>query len=170
MSYSIYEASVPVARDIVASLASILKKGEASPKAASLAETKLVDDMLPLGFQVHMITDVAEKIVARLSGVAPADNDRNITTFEQYHARIAKAEKALAGADKDLINKRMNETVPVGMGPGKTVNMTGIQYLNGYALPNLFFHLTAAYMILRKEGVDIGKMDYLTPFVGKYVS
>ena len=169
MTYSIYDASIVIAKDALASLASVLKKGEEHANAACLPEARIAPDMLPLAFQVHVVTDTASKMFARLSGEEPAALENNLKTFADFGARIAQVEAILAKADEKTINARVAEIVTIGLGPGKSAPMPASAYVNGYALPNLFFHLTTAYDILRKEGVPLGKMDYLMPFIGKHV-
>lgn len=170
MSFSLYEISVPQTQKALASLTDIIKAGEASPAGDSLLEARIYADMLPLNFQVHLVTDIALKIVARLSGLEPPTTKlEDLKTFADVHARIEQAQKALKDADKALIDSRVAESVPLGLGPGRNITLPGVAYLNGYALPNIYFHLTTAYNILRKEGVPVGKMHYLTPFIVEYV-
>ncbi|KAL7951670.1 hypothetical protein V8C42DRAFT_304823 [Trichoderma barbatum] len=169
MSYSLYDATVPLAKNALNALTSILKAGEASPVASTLLAARIYDDMLPLVFQVKMVTDTSAKIVARLTGVEPHAWEGEVESFADCYARIAKAEEILATADKDIINQRQNELVSVGMGSAGTFQMSGANYINGYVLPNLFFHLTTAYNILRKEGVPLGKKHYITSFIGGFL-
>ncbi|KAJ6441051.1 helix-turn-helix domain-containing protein [Purpureocillium lavendulum] len=169
MSYAIYDASIVLAKDALASLSAVLKKGEEHADAASLPEARIFSDMLPLAFQVHMVTDISSKVYARLSGVEPKALENNMKTFADFNARIAEVQDILAKADEKAINARVAETVTIGLGPGKSGSMSGAGYVNGYVIPNIFFHLTTAYDILRKEGVPLGKMDYLTPFIGKHI-
>lgn len=169
MSYSLYDASVSLAKNALVALTNILKTGEAAPNSASFLAARIHPDMLPLSFQIKMVTDLSTKIVTRLSGVEPHTWEGEVETFADCYARIAKAEEILATADRELINQRQNETVPVGMGSAGTFQMSGANYVNGYVLPNLFFHLTTAYDILRKEGVPVGKQNYITPFIGQFL-
>ncbi|OPB36508.1 hypothetical protein A0O28_0055870 [Trichoderma guizhouense] len=170
MSYSLYDASIPLAKSALKSLTNILKLGEASPNAATLLAARIHPDMLPLVFQVKMVTDTSTKIVARLTGAEPHAWEGEVETFTDCYARIAKAEEILATADKDVINKRQDELVTLGMGSAGTFEMPGSHYLNGYALPNVFFHLSTAYNIMRKEGVPLGKQAYLESFIGQYLN
>lgn len=169
MSYDLYTATIPLIKDAVNSLSAILKKAEEHPKAASFAGARLIEDMHPLTFQVHCVTDITQKTVARISGKEPENWEDNLTSFADFHARIAQALEILDKADKDTINKRAQEMVTLGLGPGRNVELTSHGYASGYGLPNIFFHLMAAYSILRKEGVPVGKRDYLTPFMAKHV-
>lgn len=164
MSYSLYDAAIPMARNALKSLSNILKKGEAAPNGASLLAASIHPDMLPLTFQVTIIADSSTKVVARLQGIEPHAWEGKVETYADCFSRIAKAEEILDAADKDLINQRQNETVPLGLGSRGTVQIPGSNYVNGYFLPNIFFHLATAYDILRKEGVPLGKTDYLEPF------
>ncbi|KAM0265615.1 hypothetical protein ACHAQJ_000048 [Trichoderma viride] len=169
MSYSLYDATVPLAQNALKSLTTILKTGEAAPNAASLLAAQIYPDMLALSFQVKMVTDFSTKVVARLQGVEPHVWEGDIATFADCYTRIAKAEEIVAAADKDLINQRQNELVSLGMGSKGTFEMPGVHYVNGHFLPNLFFHLTTAYGILRKEGVPLGKQQYLLSFLGDFL-
>ncbi|KAM0466186.1 hypothetical protein ACHAPV_001141 [Trichoderma viride] len=170
MSYSLYDATIPVAKSALKSLYNVLKKGEAAANGASLLSAKIHENMLPLTFQVYMVTDTSSKIASRLQGIEPHAWEGNIETYDDCFSRIAKAEEILAAADKELINKRQNETVPLGLGSRGTVNIPGVVYTNGHFLPTIFFHLTTAYDILRKEGVPLGKTDYVEPFNGSFAS
>lgn len=168
MSYSLYDATIPVARNALKSLSNILKKGEAAPNGASLLAARIYEDMLPLTFQVFMVTDTSTKIAARLQGVEPHAWEGKIESYADCYSRIAKAEEILAAADKELINKRQNETVPIGLGSRGTVQIPGVSYANGHFTPTLFFHLSTAYNILRKEGVPLGKNDYMEAYNGSF--
>ncbi|KAG6018513.1 hypothetical protein E4U19_001300 [Claviceps sp. Clav32 group G5] len=168
-TYSFYDASIPLTQEAVESLKSILKKGSEAPNAASLPEARIFEDMLPLSFQVHFATDLAQKLVARASGTEPLTFENNLKTFDEFFDRIDKTLEVLAKADKDVINKRVDEIVTFGMGP-KEGKLPTRHYLSGFILPNLFFHITTAYNIMRKEGVSLGKMEYLTPFINKHMS
>lgn len=170
MSYALYDSSILLAKDALNSLSAILKKAEAHPGAAAFPQAKLHEDMLPLSFQVHCVTDTAQKIVARTTGAEPLALARDsLDTFEAFHARIAQVLDVVDKADKEVVNRREGETVTLGLGPGKSAQIQSRDYVNGYGLPNLFFHLTTAYAILRKEGVPLGKQDYQSAFLGKYI-
>lgn len=167
--FTVYDAAIPGVKDALNSLSAILKKGEAAPNASSLPGAKLVEDMLPLSFQIHMVTDTASKLVARSTGVEPTKFENNLSSFDDFNARIAAVQDILAKADRDTINAKANDTVPLGMGPGKNLELASVSYIGAYALPNIFFHTVTAYNILRKEGVPVGKMDYLGPFMAQHL-
>ncbi|PHH91527.1 hypothetical protein CDD83_130 [Cordyceps sp. RAO-2017] len=168
MSYTLYDATIVMVQHCVESVKCILQKGEAAPNAASLLEARIHEDMLPLSFQVHMVTSLSEKVLANLLGREPMKLENNFKTFDDMYKRIAVVSEVLAKADRDTINGRDGQTVKFDMGP-KAVEISTLGYVNGVVLPNILFHLTTAYDILRKEGVPLGKMDYLRPFFGKYV-
>ncbi|RSL72443.1 hypothetical protein CEP53_001078 [Fusarium sp. AF-6] len=169
-NYALYDSAILLAKDALNSLSAILKKAETHPNASTFPNAKLAEDMLPLSFQVHCVTDVSQKIVARTTGVEPLSLNRdNFDTFEAFHTRIAQVLEIVEKADREVVNKREGEIVTLGLGPGKSAQLASRDYVNGYALPNLFFHLTTTYAILRKEGVPLGKQDYQTPFLGKYI-
>ncbi|KAG6016823.1 hypothetical protein E4U43_003040 [Claviceps pusilla] len=168
-TYSFYDASIPLTIEAVEGLKAVLKKGSEAPNAASLPEARIIEDMLPLSFQVHFASDIAQKLVARATGTEPITFENNLKTFDEFFQRLDKVLDVLAKADKEVINKRVDETVTIGLGPGKEGKLLTRNYLSGYVLPNLFFHVTTAYNILRKEGVPLGKRDYLSPFMEKHL-
>lgn len=168
-TYSFYDASIPLAQESLEALDAILKKGSEAPNAASLPEARIFEDMLPLSFQVHFVTDIAQKLVARASGTEPLGLENNLGSFDDFFRRIETVRRVLAGADRHVINGRVDETVTIGLGPGKEGRMLARNYLSGYVIPNMFFHVATAYNIMRKEGVALGKMDYLGPFISKHV-
>ena len=169
MTISMYTASVPVFQHMLRNLSHILDKAEAHAEArkidpAALTQFRLAPDMLPFTRQVLIACDAAKNGVARISGVEAPKFDDKETTFAELKARIQKTldylgtvpAKALEGTeDKDI-------TFPVGRDATRT--MTAEAYLKTWSLPNFFFHITTAYAILRNNGVELGKSDYL---VGK---
>lgn len=169
MPYALYEASIVPAKNSLESLTAILKKAEASEKAAEFPQTRLHPDMLPLAFQIHMITNLCQQAAARLTGAEPAAYENNLASFADFHARIAEVSALVAKADKKTVDAMDGKDVTIGFGPGKSVTLSAEGYVNGWVTPNLFFHMTTAYNIFRKEGVDLGKMDFLKPYVAGYV-
>ena len=165
MTISMYQASVPRFVNILGNLSNILDKAQAHIDAkklsdASLTAFRLFPDMLPLSTQVQIACDTAKGVVARLSGVdAPAFED-NEKTIAELKARVAKtiafiqtvpAEQIDGTEDKDIVTKRGE----------KETHYKGMQFLLGHAVPNFYFHTTTAYAILRHNGVEIGKRDFL---------
>lgn len=176
MPYTFYDGSVGPTKASLTSLTALLKKGEAYAAEKSIPESEvlawtLAPDMLPLAFQVQMVCDVAMKLVARVHDETPVDWSHNdLKTFADLYARIAEAEKWIAKADKDTFEKRVDEIVKLQLGPEITKEVPAKGWFALYGLPNVFFHLTAAYSILRNKGVQLGKMDFIAPFTTGWVT
>ncbi|PNP56951.1 hypothetical protein FNYG_15293 [Fusarium nygamai] len=170
LNFSYHVVTVP--KKILASISNILAKAELHPKATSFPESKLAEDMLPLSFQVWCVTDNICKGLARAQGIEAPTLEKDLTTIAAMKESIKSASEFLEKAQPDDINKRRDEVVTgvailaltIGLGPSMCGRMTVLNYINGWSHPNIWFHLNMTYAILRKEGVDIGKQDYLTPF------
>ena len=120
--------------------------------------------MYPLSDQVRIVTQFSENLVARLTSWEPVTFNRDLTTFAKYHERIETVLNVLSEADKDVVNRHGDIVSPTPMSPEKSVEMSGAAYAYKIAIPNIYFHLTTAYGILRKEGVPLGKQDYYVGF------
>lgn len=165
MKLSMHAVSVEIFVPALGSLAAILEKGRAHAQAKKLEASVLVNarlapDMLPLARQVQLASDFAKNSIARLAGQDPPKFPDEEQTFEELSARITRTIDYLksvpaaafeASADRDI-------TVPLR---DRTLSMKGLPYLQRWALPNFFFHVTTAYDILRHNGVEIGKRDFL---------
>jgi hypothetical protein len=166
MAMSMYAASVPVFRHMLRNLVHILDKGEASAQArgfdpAALTSYRLAPDMLPFTRQVLIACDAAKLGVARISGVeAPKFEDQE-STFAQLKERIGKTLAYLESVPASALDGTEDKEVTFPVGRDKTRTMSAQAYLTTWALPNFFFHVTTAYAILRHNGVDLGKADYL---------
>jgi hypothetical protein len=126
-----------------------------------LLQSRLSPDMLALVRQVQIATDQAKNGSSRLAGVeAPRYEDQE-TTIEQLKARIAKTVAYVKTLDRKQIDAAADREITFPLGPTNKGHMKGDDYLNHFMLPNFYFHLTAAYAILRHCGVDIGKQDFL---------
>ncbi len=163
---SFYDASVPAFLQILGSLTGILSKAEAHCKAKNiqpdvLLGARLYPDMLPLTKQIQIACDFAAKSCARLTGSeVPAVPDTE-KSFDELKARLAKTidyVKAFKPVQFDGADAR-EVTFPAG--PDKTMTMKGQQFLSHYAFPNFYFHAATAHDILRHNGVEIGKRDFL---------
>jgi hypothetical protein len=160
MPLSMSQASVPLFVRALRNLSEILKKSETHPDADSFAEARLAPDMLTLAGQIQRASDAAKACAARLSGSeAPSFADTE-KTFSELHARIEKTIDYLKSVPSSSIDGSEEREVRFKAGPNEYV-FTGVQYLQGFAIPNFFFHVTVAYAILRHHGVQIGKMDFL---------
>lgn len=175
MPFTLYDGSVPHLKASVATITALLKEAEKHAAEKSLPADeplswRLADDMLPLAFQVHMVTDVAMKLVARVQGEDPVEwAYTDLKTFADTYARIEAAEKWIAKADPATFEKRTDEIVPLQMGPVKK-ELKARGWVECYGLPNLFFHLTTAYGILRAKGLPLGKKEFIGPFAAPWIS
>jgi hypothetical protein len=166
MSFSIYQASVPVFLRGLDRLSFFLTKAEEHAAASgvtlqSLAESRLAPDMRPFTFQIQAASDAAKAGAARIAGVAPPSFPDTETTFPELHERIQKTVDFLKSLDKAAFEHAEDRKFEVKMGPERVIAFTGQSYLLGFALPNFYFHVTTAYAILRHKGVGLGKLDFL---------
>ena len=164
MGYTFYDGTIVVVQGILNTLSHILHQAEQRPNASTLLESRLSVDMLPLTDQVRITTQFSENLVARLTGREPVMFQDKLTTFAKFYERIETVLQVLSEADKDVVNQHSDVLGPTQMGPGKTVEMSAASYAHTIALPNIYFHVTTAYGILRKEGVPLGKRDYYVGF------
>ena len=167
MTMSMYTASVPVFQHMLRNLGHILDKGEANAQARKfdasvLVNARLAPDMLPFARQILIACDAAKNGVARIAGVEAPKFEDNEASFPELKARIQKTLDFLASVPASALDGAEDKeiTFPVGREGSKT--MKAQAYLTTWVLPNFFFHLTTAYAILRHNGVDLGKSDYLT--------
>jgi len=165
MSISMYEASVQPIRRSLTNLKAILEM------AATHAETRKIDpsvlinarlfpDMFPLSRQVQIATDVAKGAVSRLAGVEPPKYEDDESTFAELVARIDKTIALLDSFKPDQINGSEEKNISLPL-RDRTVTFKGLPYLLDFVLPNVYFHVTTAYGILRHNGVELGKKDFL---------
>lgn len=165
MTISMYQASVPAFVHTLTQLRSILEKAEAHTAARKidpsvLVNARLYPDMFPLSRQVQIACDFAKGTPARLAGKDVPSWPDNETTFAELKARIDKTlefAKSFSAADIDGSEER---SVSMKWGP-QTLTFKGQDYLVKFALPNFYFHAGIAYAILRHNGVDIGKSDFI---------
>lgn len=167
MPLSMYTASVPVFQHMLRNLLHILDKGEASAQArkidpAVLVNDRLAPDMLPFTRQILIACDAAKLGVARISGLEAPKFEDNEASFAELKARIQKTLDWLATVPASALDGTEDKDVTFPVGREATRTMKGQAYLLTWALPNFFFHVTTAYAILRHDGVDLGKRDYLT--------
>lgn len=165
MGYTLYDGTILVNQGILKTLSSILHQGEDHPNAKTLLGARLHEDMYPLSDQIRLATQFSENLVARLTGRKPVTFEGKPTTFAECYERIETVLKALNEADKDVVNQRADVAEATQMGPQKEVDMSAATYAHVIVLPNIYFHLTTAYGILRKEGVPLGKLNYYAGFM-----
>jgi hypothetical protein len=165
MAISMYRASVPVFLQMLPAMSGCLDKAAAYAAAkkvdpAVLLQSRLYPDMFPLARQVQLASDFAKGPVARLAGLEPPKYDDTETTIDQLKARVAKTVDFIKEFKPSQIDGSEDRDIAIVLG-GQTRNFKGENYLVGFALPNFFFHLTTAYAILRHNGVELGKGDYM---------
>ncbi len=165
MKISMYQASVPVYSRMLTNLAAVLEKAAAQAEAKKIDPTVLINsrlypDMFPLVRQVQVAADNAKGPAARLAGLEPPKYEDNEKTFPELRERIQKTINYLKVIKPEQIDGSEERTITLQV-RGNTVTFQGMPYLLNFALPNFFFHVTTAYDILRHNGVEIGKQDYL---------
>ncbi|MGK0297358.1 MAG: hypothetical protein ACI9XC_000961 [Gammaproteobacteria bacterium] len=165
MTISMYQASIPVCIRALTNLDNILRKGEAFAADKNIEQSILLNshlaiDMLPLTKQVQIASDVSKGLGARLSdGESPKYED-NEQSFAELYARIHKTVEYVSGIKPEQIDGSEEKIVVIKL-PNQELKFRGIDYLLGFALPNIIFHVSTAYNILRHNGVELGKKDFL---------
>ena len=165
MNISMYQASVPRFINILGNLSNILDKAQAHAEAKkidplTLTSYRLFPDMLPMRFQVQNACDTAKGVVARLAGVEIPKHEDTEQSLVELKSRIAKVIAFLKSITPEQIDSTEDKEIVIKRGDKET-RYTGMQFLLGHATPNFYFHVTTAYNILRHNGVEIGKRDYI---------
>ena len=165
MTLSMYQASIPGFVRALENFSAILDKAVASAEArkidpAVLVAARLAPDMHPLGRQIQIATDSVKGGAARLAQVDVPSFADTETTFPELKERLAKTVAFLKTITEAQLDGSEDRTVTMKAGP-RELSFTGRDYLFNFVIPNMFFHLTATYAILRHNGVDVGKMDFL---------
>jgi hypothetical protein len=165
MSISMYESSIPVLIRNLNNLSAFLVKAanHASEKdidGGVLASSRLFPNMLPLTSQIQIACDVSKGAAARLSGIEAPSYEDNEASFEELQTRIAKTVKFLESIPAEKIDGSEEKEITLKAGPTE-FKFSGKTYVQNFVLPNVYFHATTAFNILRHNGVEIGKMDFL---------
>jgi hypothetical protein len=165
MTLSMYQASIPVFIRMLGNMSEILKKAEAYADAkkiepAVLVNARLAPDMFPLARQIQIATDAVKGCAARLAGVEMPSFPDTETTFAELQARLQKTVDFLKGFKPEQIDGSEEKDITVKNRNGD-MTFKGQVYLLNFVLPNFYFHLTTAYAILRHNGLEVGKMDFL---------
>lgn len=165
MSLSMSAVSIPVVTGALKNLSHVLAKAEAHAEArkldpAVLLNSRLYPDMLPLTRQVHIATDIAKGCAARLAGREPPVYEDTETTFTELQARISRTLEYIRSVPVTEIDGAESRTVTIKM-RGEPVTFPALTYVQYFVLPNVFFHCSTAYAILRHSGVELGKADFL---------
>ena len=166
MTISMYQASVPVLTRSLKNLIGILKKGEAHAAAKDIEPTvltssRLYPDMFPLSRQVQVASDVSRRGIARLAGVEAPSIEDTETTFPELIERTQKSIDYLQTFSAEQVDGSAENEIELPVGGGKTMTLKGWPFLTFFVLPNVYFHVTTTYDILRHNGVEVGKMDFL---------
>ena len=165
MTSSMYQSAVPTCTRALTNLAAILEKAAAHADARKIEPTalltaRLFPDMLPLTKQIQIATDTASGGVARLAGIEVPAIEHNETSFPALVARVHQTIQYLQSIKSGQVDGSEDKTIS-WQSRSSTKSMQGHAYLMNHILPNVFFHVTTAYNILRHNGVELGKMDFL---------
>jgi hypothetical protein len=159
------QSPVPALIHSLTAMSKILDKAEAFAEARKLKpdvlpQMRLIADMLPFWRQIAIACDHAKGMSARLAGVEVPGHADTESTLAELKERIAKTVAFIASIPPEAFDKAEERTITVKAGP-RELSFPAPQYYAGYAIPNFYFHLTTAYAILRSNGVEIGKVDFL---------
>ncbi len=165
MAVSMYQISVPVFTRMLTNLIAILERAAAHCEdrkidPAALISYRLYPDMFPFSRQIQIAADAAKNGSAYLAGAEPPKSDNNEQTFPELIERVQKTIEFVNSFKPEQIDGSEEKEVSIKRGES-TVTYKGQEYLLNRVLPNFFFHLTTAYDILRHNGVELGKKDYL---------
>ena len=166
MTSAIYTASIPVFKQMLGGLSQVLAKADAHASAKkidpnALLQARLFPDMFPLLRQVQVATDFAKSVSARLADVEVPKLEDNEQTFADLQARIATVLSFLDGLEPAKFDGSATREIVTQAGTPKEKRFSGESYIFNYGLPHFFFHTNAAYAILRHNGVEVGKKDYI---------
>ncbi len=166
MTTSMYTTSIPVFKQMLGGLADVLRKAEAHAEAKkidpnALLQARLFPDMFNLLRQVQVASDFAKGVAARLAGVDVPKVEDKETTFAELQARITTVLAFMDSLSPSQFADAATREIITQAGTPKEKRFTGQSYLLNYGLPHFFFHTTTAYAILRHNGVEVGKKDYI---------
>ena len=166
MTSAIYTASIPVFKQMMGGLSGVLAKADAHVAAKkidpnALLQARLFPDMFTMLRQVQVATDFAKSVSARLAGVEVPKLADDEQTFAGLQARIATVLAFIEGLDAALFDEAATREIVTQAGTPKEKRFSGQSYLLNYGLPHFFFHTTTAYAILRHNGVEVSKKDYI---------
>lgn len=166
MTHSLYQASVPVLTQMLKALSDVLKKAEDHATAKNIdpnayLTARLYPDMFPLIRQVQIAADFAKGITSRLAGEEVPAWETEQATFADLQALIAKTLAHVGAFSPDQFAQSEAREIVVRPGTPKEKKLSGSTYLLHYGLPQFFFHVTTSYAILRHNGIEVGKRDYM---------
>jgi len=163
---SVYNATIPVLQRTLTALDACLDKAQAHADgvkfdSANLLGSRLAPDMFPLSRQIQIACDFGKSIPSRLAGIEVPKWEDNEVTFADFKARIAKTLAYVSTFKPEQFEGAGDRHIDIPMRDGSKLEFNGADYLNHFALPNLYFHVATAYNILRHNGVAIGKRDFI---------
>jgi uncharacterized protein len=161
LSISPSQAFVPAAVAMLTNIKALLDKAAAQKDEANLVEARLVPDMFALARQIQIASDIAKNGAARLAGIEAPSMPDTETSFAELKERCDKTIAFLQSVDAAAIDAGIGREIEIRFPSGGGMKFDGLTYLTGFILPNLYFHTTMTYAILRAEGVGIGKQDFL---------
>ena len=169
MTISLYDASVPVFKQMLTALSDVLKKAEAHATEKNIdpnafLQARLYPDMFPLVRQVQIAVDFAKGVSSRLAEVELPKYEDTETTFAELQALLSKVLAYIAEIKPEQINGKEGIEIVTRPGTPKEKRFSGQAYLLSYGLPQFFFHVTTTYALLRHNGVEVGKRDYMGAF------
>jgi len=165
---TLYDQSIHVYSQGLSMLSGLLSKAEAHTKGDALLDSKLADDMHPLAVQIRFLSNQPGEAAERLTGRSFTSRDENDATLVDAREYLAKMDAYLGEIEQSEMNEADSKTV-MDLPNGMQFTMTLAEYVRDWAMPNFYFHLTTAYAILRHEGVELGKADYV-PHMFKYAT
>ena len=165
MKISMYSLSHDVFKKALTQLLHVMEKGVANAKARNfdtgvLVAARLAPDMLPFVKQIQLTSDFAKNSMARLAGVDPPKFEDNETTMDELFARVRKTLEYIDSVPAAALDGSETREIKIPL-RDRTVEFQGLEFLQKWALPNFFFHHVTAYNLLRHNGVDVGKKDFL---------
>ncbi|MHC8318663.1 DUF1993 domain-containing protein [Pseudomonas sp. LB3P31] len=169
MTISLYDASIPVFKQMLTALSDVLNEAEAHATAKNidpnaLLQARLFPDMFPLVRQVQIAVDFAKGVSSRLAEIEVPKYEDTETTFAELQALLTKVLGYIGEIKPEQINGQEGIEIVTRPGTPKEKRFTGQAYLLTYGLPQFFFHVTTAYALLRHNGVEVGKRDYMGAF------
>ncbi len=165
MAVSLYDVSIPPLIRGLTNLSAVLDKAAAHAEAkkidpAVLAQARLFPDMHPLTRQVQIACDTAKGAAGRLAGIEIPKHEDNEVSLPELKQRIAKTLDFLKTVKAGQVDGAESRSIEIKT-PNRSLSFTGLTYVNNFVLPNFYFHETIAYALLRHNGVEVGKMDFL---------
>ena len=166
MKITVQAATVDPFANSLTCLSALLEKGLAYATARKfdpsvLVNARLAPDMFPLSRQVQIACDLAKNSVARLAALEPPRFEDNEKTIEELRTRVARTVDYLKSVPASAFEGAEDRDIRVPAGPDKFLDFKGLDFVQRWAIPNVYFHITTAYAILRHNGVDIGKRDFI---------